>query len=53
VVIGGGYNDAGTLTIKGAKIPVAVSGPSFCGPATQTVTVTVTYTLSPAMFDQG
>lgn len=53
VAISGAYNDAGTLTIKAAKIPVAVSGPSFCGPATQTVTVTATYTLSPAMFDQG
>lgn len=53
VVIGGAYNDAGTLTIKGAKVPVTVSGPSFCGPASQTVTVTVSYRLSPALFDQG
>jgi hypothetical protein len=52
--IGGAYNDAGTLTIKGAKVPVTVSGPTFCGPVSQTVTVTVTYKLSPAaLFDQG
>jgi hypothetical protein len=53
VMIGGAYNDAGRLTIKGAKVPVAVSGPSFCGPASQTATVTATYQLSPALFDQG
>jgi hypothetical protein len=53
VMIGGAYNDAGTLMIRGAKVPVTVSGPSFCGPASQTVTVTVTYKLSPALFDQG
>jgi hypothetical protein len=53
VVIGGAYNDAGTLTIKSAKVPVTVVGPGFCGPASQTVTVTVTYTLNPALFDKG
>jgi len=53
VAIGGAYNDAGTFTIRAAKVPVTVSGPSFCGPASQTVTVTVTYTLNPALFDKG
>jgi hypothetical protein len=53
VSIGGTYNDAGTLTIKGAKVPISMTGPAFCGPASQTVTVTVTYKLSPALFDQG
>jgi hypothetical protein len=53
VVIGGAYNDGGTLTIKGAKLAATVSGPGFCGPASQTVTVTVTYKLSPVLFDQG
>jgi len=51
--ISGAYNDAGTFTVKGVKIPVAMSGPSFCGPASQTVTLTVTYKLSPAIFDHG
>ena len=56
VVIGGAYNDAGRLTIKSAKIPITMlspSGASFCGPASQMVTMTVTYTLSPALFDKG
>jgi hypothetical protein len=51
--ISGAYNDAGTFTIKNAKIPVSVSGPAFCGPASQTVTLTATYTVSPGFFDQG
>jgi hypothetical protein len=53
VMIGGAYNDRGTLTIKGAKLAATVSGPGFCGPASQTVMVTVTYQLSPALSDQG
>jgi hypothetical protein len=51
--ISGAYNDAGVFTVKGAKVPVSVSGPSFCGPPSQTVTITVTYKLSPLLFDQG
>jgi hypothetical protein len=51
--ISGAYNDAGMLVVRGAKVPVSVSGPTFCGPASQTVTVTVSYKLSPALFDQG
>jgi hypothetical protein len=51
--ISGTYNDAGTFAIKNAKIPVSVSGPPFCGPASQTVTLTATYTLSKSLFDQG
>lgn len=51
--ISGAYNDAGTLMVKGAKVPVNVSGPSFCGPAAQMATLTVTYNLTPPLFDQG
>jgi hypothetical protein len=51
--IAGAYNDGGTLKIKNVKIPVSVSGPSFCGPAAQTVTLTATYTLTPGFFDHG
>ena len=51
--ISGAYNDAGMFTIRNAKLPVSVSGPAFCGPVTQTVTLTVTYSVSPAVFDQG
>lgn len=51
--ISGTYNDAGKLVVKGAKIPISVSGPSFCGPASQTAAITVTYQLTPAVFDQG
>jgi hypothetical protein len=53
VSISGAYNDAGTFTIKNAKIPISMSGPAFCGPASQTVTLTATYTLSPGLFDKG
>lgn len=49
----GTYNDAGTFTIKNAKLPVSVSGPAFCGPASQTVTLTATYSVSPTISDQG
>lgn len=49
----GAYNDAGKLTIKNAQLPVSVSGPAFCGPASQTVTLTATYSVSPAIFDVG
>jgi hypothetical protein len=52
-LIAGAYNDGGTFTIKNAKIPVSVSGPPFCGPASQTVTLTATYTLTPGFFDHG
>jgi hypothetical protein len=51
--VGGAYNDGGVFKIKGARIPVSVSGPPFCGPAAQTVTLTATYTVSPGLFDQG
>ncbi len=51
--ISGAYNDAGKFAIKNAKLPVAVSGPPFCGPASQTVTLTTTYSVSPAIFDIG
>jgi hypothetical protein len=53
VSIAGNYNDAGMFTVKGAKVPVSVSGPPFCGPASQTVTITVTYKVSPSLFDRG
>jgi hypothetical protein len=52
-LIAGAYNDNGTFTIKNAKIPVSVSGPPFCGPASQTATLTATYTLTPGFFDHG
>jgi hypothetical protein len=52
-LIAGAYNDGGTFTIKNAKIPVSVSGPAFCGPASQTVTMTATYKLTPGFFDHG
>jgi hypothetical protein len=51
--ITGTYNDAGTFSVTNAKIPISMSGPAFCGPASQTVTLTATYTLSPGIFDQG
>ena len=51
--ISGAYNDAGTLSVKNVKIPISMSGPAFCGPASQTVTLTATYTLTPGIFDQG
>ena len=51
--ISGAYNDAGTFSVKNAKIPVSMSGPAFCGPASQTVTLTATYTLNPGIFDKG
>ena len=53
VSVSGTYNDAGTFTIKGAKTPVSVSGPVFCGPASQTATITATYKVSPGIFDKG
>jgi hypothetical protein len=53
VSISGAYNDAGTLSVKNAKIPISMNGPGFCGPASQTVTLTATYTLSPGIFDKG
>jgi hypothetical protein len=51
--ISGAYNDAGTFSVKNAKIPIGMSGPAFCGPASQTVTLTATYTLNPGIFDKG
>jgi hypothetical protein len=51
--ITGAYNDAGTLSVKNVKIPISMSGPAFCGPASQTVTLTATYKLSPGIFDKG
>ena len=51
--VSGAYNDAGVFKIKNAKLPISMSGPAFCGPASQTVTITATYTVSPAFFDQG
>lgn len=51
--IAGAYNDGGTFKITKAKIPVTVSGPPFCGPPSQTVTLTATYKLTPGFFDHG
>jgi len=51
--ISGAYNDAGTFTVKNAKIPISMSGPAFCGSASQTVTLTATYKLTPGIFDKG
>jgi hypothetical protein len=51
--ISGTYNDAGMFVVKGAKVPVSVSGPSFCGPTSQTATITGTYRLTPGIFDRG
>lgn len=51
--ISGAYNDAGTFSVKNVKIPISMSGPAFCGPASQTVTLTATYTLNPGIFDKG
>jgi hypothetical protein len=51
-LIKGAYNDGGKFTIKNAKIPVS-SGQGFCAPASQTVTFTATYTLTPGFFDHG
>lgn len=51
--ISGVYNDAGSFSVKNAKIPISMSGPAFCGAASQTVTLTVTYTLTPGIFDKG
>jgi hypothetical protein len=49
--ITGKYNDAGTLTITKASVPIATS--AACPVQATSATVTVTYTLSPAVFDQG
>jgi hypothetical protein len=46
----GKYNDGGALTIKSASIPVSATG---CPVTGTTATVTVTYNLSPAIFDIG
>lgn len=46
----GTYNDAGTLTIKNAAIPATTTG---CPVTGTTARLTVTYTLSPAIFDVG
>ena len=51
--ISGAYNDAGTFSVKNVKIPISMSGPAFCGPASQTVTLTATYTLNPGISDKG
>jgi hypothetical protein len=51
--ISGAYNDAGTFSVKNAKIPISMSGPAFCGPASQTVMLTAAYTLTPGIFDKG
>lgn len=51
--ISGAYNDAGTFSVKNVKIPISMSGPAFCGPASQTVMLTATYTLNPGIFDKG
>jgi hypothetical protein len=48
--ITGTYNDAGTLTIKNASIPATTAG---CAVTGTSATLTVTYTLSPAIHDIG
>lgn len=48
----GTYNDAGTITFTKKSVPVALSG-SSCPATASTAKVTVTYTLNPAIFDQG
>ena len=49
--IKGKYNDSGTLTITNASVPIATS--AACPVQATSATVTVKYTLSPAVFDQG
>ena len=51
VTVIGKYDDAGTLKITNAPIPVVYS--SGCALSGTSVSLSLTYTLSPAIFDQG
>lgn len=51
VGVTGTYDDAGTFKITKA-VPITFAGPSYCSTNT-TATFSVTYTLSPAIFDAG
>lgn len=50
IAITGTYNDKGLYAIQGVKIPVKTSG---CPVSGSSATLTVTYKLSPAVYDEG